>query len=132
MPLSLTGRLLCAARQSYQIVGDGPVPAAPNSDQIGYGTPDGFAVGPARIDAALVGEADDGIIVAFRGTLPPDSPTSRIQVGTTAARNAGPYTSGRTIGAATATGTARAAGTHHVRRMAARAWTAAVGPPRRA
>ncbi len=74
MPLSLTGRLLCAARQSYQIVGDGPVPAAPNSDQIGYGTPDGFAVGPARIDAALVGEADDGIIVAFRGTLPPDSP----------------------------------------------------------
>lgn len=74
MPLSLTGRLLCAARQSYQITGDGPVPAAPNSDQIGYGTPDGFAVGPARIDACLVGEADDGIIVAFRGTLPPDSP----------------------------------------------------------
>jgi hypothetical protein len=65
-------------------------------------------------------------------TLPPASPASRIQVGTTAARNAGPYTSGSATGAATATGTATAAGTHHVRRMAARASTTADRPPKRA
>jgi hypothetical protein len=75
MPISLTARLLCAARQSYTITAAGPVPDAPHSDQIGYlSVPDGFATGLDRIEAGLVGEAADGIIVAFRGTLPPESP----------------------------------------------------------
>lgn len=75
MPLSVTGRLLCAARQCYAVAASGPAPDAPNSDQVGWlRTPDGFASGLDRIDAGLVGEASDGIVVAFRGTLPIESP----------------------------------------------------------
>jgi len=38
------------------------------------GQVDGFAAGAVNIDAAFVGEAPDAIVVAFRGTLPPNSP----------------------------------------------------------
>lgn len=75
MPAALCGRLLCVARQTYAVLADGAVPEAPNSDQIGYlGAPQGFVAGRDRIDAGLVGESADGILLAFRGTLPPDSP----------------------------------------------------------
>ena len=75
MLASLTARLLCVARQCYAIATDGPVADAPDSNQIGYlEAPQGFAAGDERIDAALVGRSGDGILLAFRGTLPPDSP----------------------------------------------------------
>jgi hypothetical protein len=54
----------------YTITSTGPV--AVNSDSISAGfngQPYGFAVGDDKIDAGLVGESDDGIVVAFRGTL---------------------------------------------------------------
>jgi hypothetical protein len=74
MALTMTARLLCAARQAYMITVDGPVPAVPYLADIGYANPVGFASGALRIDAGLVGEAPDAIIVAFRGTLPLQSP----------------------------------------------------------
>ncbi len=81
--LSLVGRLLCAAQQSYEIKVTGPAPASPASPVpppstlIGWlGVPEAFAVGDGvqKIDAVLVGETATEIIVAYRGTEPPDSP----------------------------------------------------------
>jgi hypothetical protein len=75
MPASLTARLLCVARQCYQVKASGAVPDAPDSNLIGYlGAPQGFAAGERQIHAALVGQSGDGILLGFRGTLPPDSP----------------------------------------------------------
>ena len=75
MPLSITARLLCAARHAYDVTATGPVANTPNSTRIGFvGTVDGFVDGPDGINAALVGEAPDAIVLAFRGTLPPGSP----------------------------------------------------------
>ncbi|MFI4948927.1 MAG: lipase family protein [Alphaproteobacteria bacterium] len=75
MPLSITARLLCAARHAYNVTATGPVADTPDSTRIGFvGTVDGFVDGPDGINAALVGEAPDAIVVAFRGTLPPGSP----------------------------------------------------------
>jgi hypothetical protein len=75
MPLSITARLLCAARHAYDASATGPVADTLDSTRIGFvGQVDGFAAGTDRIDAALVGEAPDAIVVAFRGTLPPGSP----------------------------------------------------------
>jgi triacylglycerol lipase len=75
MPLSITARLLCAARHAYDVAKTGPVADTPDSTRIGFvGPADGFVDGPDGINAAFVGEAPDAIIVAFRGTLPPDSP----------------------------------------------------------
>jgi triacylglycerol lipase len=53
-----------------------PVPACPPYDRpVGFAMPPtGFVSGPSGIDACLVGTNDDGVILAFRGTLPPDSP----------------------------------------------------------
>jgi Lipase (class 3) len=79
MALTMTARLLCAARHAYMVAANGPVPPAPYLGDIGYANPAGFASGDDRIDAGLVGEAPDAIIVAFRGTLPPQSP-DRAQV----------------------------------------------------
>jgi hypothetical protein len=74
MPATISARLLAAARQTYQITAPGPVPALPaGAPDCGYGTPNGYVSGPDAINAALVGAAPDGIIIAFRGTLPPDS-----------------------------------------------------------
>ena len=78
MPLSITARLLCAARHAYDVKVPGPVADTPDSARIGFGGQvDGFAAGVDRINAALVGEAADAIILAFRGTLPPGSPNPR-------------------------------------------------------
>jgi len=75
MPLSITARLLCAARHAYDVSTTGPVANTPDSTRIGFaGQVDGFVDGPDGINAALVGEAADAIVVAFRGTLPPGSP----------------------------------------------------------
>lgn len=75
MPLSLTARLLRAARHAYDIAATGVLADTDDSRPVGFvGQVDGIARGTDRIDAALVGETGDAIIVAFRGTLPPDSP----------------------------------------------------------
>ncbi len=75
MPLSITARLLCAARHAYDVTASGPLANTGDSSRIGLTGPvDGFAAGAVNIDAAFVGEAPDAIVVAFRGTLPPSSP----------------------------------------------------------
>jgi pimeloyl-ACP methyl ester carboxylesterase len=78
MPPSVTldCRLLCACVCAYDI---DPVTGSyqPRSDDV-YGPAVGYLAPPMpisggddRIDACLVGENADGVIVAFRGTLPP-------------------------------------------------------------
>jgi hypothetical protein len=75
MSLSIAAKLLCTSRLAYTITSTGPVAVNSDSVSAGFnGQPSGFAVGDDRIDAGLVGESDDGIVVAFRGTLPPSSP----------------------------------------------------------
>jgi hypothetical protein len=78
MAVTLTCRLLCASRMAYAITANAsPVPACLPYDQpVGFVIPPtGFVSGPSGIDACLVGTNSDGVILAFRGTLPPDSPT---------------------------------------------------------
>jgi hypothetical protein len=79
-PISLTGRLLCAAQQSYQIIGSGvapdspATPAPPPSSLVGWtGRPACQVSGDDGISAVLVGETATEIIVAYRGTEPFDS-----------------------------------------------------------
>ncbi|MGH7023434.1 MAG: lipase family protein [Caulobacteraceae bacterium] len=82
MPITLTGRLLCASQHAYSIGGTSGVtrpspatPAPPPSTLVGYlCDPPCFIAGGAGINAALVGETATEIIVAFRGTEPFDSP----------------------------------------------------------
>lgn len=71
-------RLLCAAEASYGIQpGRSFTQEDPWYRQVGFiGAPTVVEAGPAEIDAALVGLSGDGIIVAFRGTLPPEVPLS--------------------------------------------------------
>jgi hypothetical protein len=78
--LSLTGRLLCAAQQTYAINVSGAAPASPPtptptpSSLIGWnGVPQCSVAGDDGISAVMVGETDTEIIVAYRGTEPFDS-----------------------------------------------------------
>lgn len=77
MATSLDCRLLCASRMAYGIVANAsPVlPCPPYDLPIGFLKPPiGFISGQSGIDACLVGTNSDGVILSFRGTLPPDSP----------------------------------------------------------
>ena len=75
MLLSITEKLLCASRLAYTIVGTGPVADNDDAQSLGLAVPAaGFAGGDELVNAGLVGESDDAIVVAFRGTLPPSSP----------------------------------------------------------
>jgi Lipase (class 3) len=81
MPLSITGRLLCASAHAYGVRADGaapdalPPPVPSRSARAGYAIPPtGFASGQDLIDAGLLGLAPDGVFVVFRGTLPPGGP----------------------------------------------------------
>jgi hypothetical protein len=72
--VTLDCRLLCASGCAYYITGTKyqPLPGdrwGPVVNFIGQPTP--IAGGDDLIDACLIGENADGIIVAFRGTLPP-------------------------------------------------------------
>jgi hypothetical protein len=78
MPAStLDGRLLCASGTAYSVVAD-QAPVAPDPTNYylaGAGfvqPPIGLVGGPDQIDACLVGQNSDGIVIAFRGTLPLD------------------------------------------------------------
>jgi hypothetical protein len=85
---TLDGRLLCASGCTYGITSDGVLAADPTSV---YYTDAGFLVPPttfvggiAKIDACLVGTTPDGVVLAFRGTLPFDihsAPTLRDWLG---------------------------------------------------
>jgi len=77
---TLEGRLLCASKLAYAIAETGAVPAfGPYDAGAGLIAPvAGFANGSSRIDAALVGTSStDGVVLSFRGTLPPSSPDKR-------------------------------------------------------
>lgn len=77
---NLTQRLLYVARQCYAINDDGSVGAAENSTDIEWTVPPvAFLGGVDNIDRGLVGEITEGIVVGFRGTLPPDDP-ERLEV----------------------------------------------------
>jgi len=72
---TLEGRLLCASGAAYAITGNQPTLAPDPMDvyQSGAGfvrAPSVVNGGPREIDACLVGEIEDGVVVAFRGTLP--------------------------------------------------------------
>jgi len=78
MPASLTQRMFAAARSTYLIHdgGDSLDPESPDYRTVDWlnGGPHAFVAGMDRIDVGMVGEIDAGILIAFRGTLPPDSP----------------------------------------------------------
>lgn len=73
---TLDGRLLCASGCTYGITADGMLAVDPTSV---YYPGAGFLVPPSTfvggldlIDACLVGTTPDGVVLAFRGTLPFD------------------------------------------------------------
>jgi hypothetical protein len=74
---TLEGRLLCASGAAYAITGDEKT-LAPDPQNVyiagaGFvGPPTVLVGGPREIDACLVGPIPDGLVVAFRGTLPFD------------------------------------------------------------
>lgn len=76
MATSLECRLLCASVSAYSIQNDGTVAHdKPYFDAIQFaGEPTATVAGSVNINACLVGTNTDGVVVAFRGTLPPDSP----------------------------------------------------------
>ncbi len=76
---TLDARLICASNWAYAVAGAGNVaPLPPYDSASGLSGPvSAFATGSRRIDAALVGSGPDGVVVAFRGTLPPASADHR-------------------------------------------------------
>ena len=78
MATSLECRLLCASVTAYSITNDGPITPHPppyfDAAQFVDTPPVGFVGGNEAINACLVGTTIDGVVVAFRGTLPPASP----------------------------------------------------------
>jgi len=77
---TLEGRLICASKWSYAITDSGPVPAiGPYDNGSALAGAIAFATGSSRIDAAIVGTGPDGVVLAFRGTLPPTSPDHELR-----------------------------------------------------
>ncbi len=71
---TLQCRLMCASASAYGIDPATGVftPPEPYYDGAGYqATPVAIVGGTKKIDAALVGTTTDGVVVAFRGTIPP-------------------------------------------------------------
>jgi hypothetical protein len=78
---TLEGRLLCASGCAYAVIAGenllDPQAAAPYYDGVGYkAVPAAFSSGADKINASVVGTTGDGVVVAFRGTLPLDGPFS--------------------------------------------------------
>jgi hypothetical protein len=79
MAITLQGRLLCASGCAYAVTdGDSsldPEAAVPYYGGVGFTQPPtAFQAGQDEINACLVGTTGDGVVVAFRGTLPLDGP----------------------------------------------------------
>jgi hypothetical protein len=72
--LSLECRLLCASAVAYGINPVGKlIPPNPYYSAMGFlNPPVAFAAGEDEIDACLVGTTAEDVIVAFRGTIPPN------------------------------------------------------------
>jgi hypothetical protein len=74
MATTLECRLLCASMAAYSVTSDGPIvqPAQPyfGAAQFVDDPPVGFVGGPQAINACLAGTTVDGVVFAFRGTLP--------------------------------------------------------------
>jgi hypothetical protein len=72
--LSLECRSLCASVAAYGINPMGKlIPSDPYYSAIGFLSPPvAFAAGEDDIDACLVGTTEQGVVLAFRGTIPPD------------------------------------------------------------
>lgn len=71
---TLQCRLMCACRCAYGISTKTGVftPPPPYYEAVGFtAMPAAISGGDDNIDAALVGTTDEGVVVAFRGTLPP-------------------------------------------------------------
>jgi len=79
-PLTPECRLLCASAAAYGIQADGSLQQIePYFTSAGFlNTPTPFAAGVDDIDSCLVGTNQDGVIVAFRGTLPPHHADPRV------------------------------------------------------
>ncbi len=78
---TLEGRLLCASGCAYAVMAGenllDPQAAAPYFDGVGYqAVPAAFSSGAEKINACVVGTTGDGVVVAFRGTLPLNGPFS--------------------------------------------------------
>jgi len=74
MPTTIDCRLLCAATCAYDILADGTfTPRGPHYPAVGWvADPAVYFAPKAPINACLIGTNQaDGIILAFRGTLPP-------------------------------------------------------------
>ena len=74
---TLDGRLLCASGAAYAITGDMKTLAPDPTDVYINGAgfvqpPTVFTAGPTPIDGCLVGQMADGLVLAFRGTMPLD------------------------------------------------------------
>lgn len=72
--LSLQAQLLCASNVAYDITGTGEfTPAKLYYDPIGFiASPVAFVAGDDDIDACFVGTTPQAVILAFRGTIPPN------------------------------------------------------------
>lgn len=74
MTTSLECRLLCASMAAYAVTSDGPIAqqTQPYFGAAGFvdDPPVGFVGGPETINACLVGTTVDGVVLAFRGTVP--------------------------------------------------------------
>ncbi len=69
----LTCRLLAASACAYAIGKPGGVEKCPQFPFVGFkDDPATFQDGPDDINACLVGEMEDGVVLAFRGTIPLD------------------------------------------------------------
>lgn len=69
----LTCRLLAASACAYAIGKPGGVEKCPQFPFVGFkDDPATFQDGPDDINACLVGELEDGVVLAFRGTIPFD------------------------------------------------------------
>jgi len=72
--LSLECRSLCASVAAYGIDPTGKfIPQEPYHNAVGFlNPPIAFAAGDDDIDACLVGTTNQGVVLAFRGTIPPN------------------------------------------------------------
>ena len=83
---TIEGRMLCASRVAYDVSDEGTIPPLWHKQYFhGVGfieEPQAFVEGLRHINAAFVGENHDGLLLAFRGTLPGPHPESLPEITT--------------------------------------------------
>lgn len=83
--MSLEGRLLYASALAYRGRADGPLPGSPDGRppapaDAGFAAPPAVFTNHNGVDSVLVGPTDQGVVVAFRGTMRPDADNVRTLV----------------------------------------------------